>query len=127
MVSKKYGIDLATAYHAIRISSGNSFVHETESKVIFSGSYDVSFTMDLACKDINLFEKLAKSFKVPTKISKLIVKIFEKGRKKLGNRAFSTSIIKLLENDCNENLRALNFPKKLVDLKKRKKGLEVKF
>ena len=48
MVCKKYGLDLTTAYHGIRISSGNSFVHETESKVILNGSYDVGFTMDLA-------------------------------------------------------------------------------
>ena len=48
MVCKKYGLDLKTAYHGIKISSGNSFVHETESKVILNGSYDVGFTMDLA-------------------------------------------------------------------------------
>ena len=34
MVSKKAGIDLGKAYDAIKISSGNSFVHETESQVI---------------------------------------------------------------------------------------------
>ena len=31
MVCKKYGIDLKTAFEGIKISSGNSFVHETES------------------------------------------------------------------------------------------------
>ena len=39
---------------AIRNSSGNSFVHETESQVIINGSYNIGFTMDLALKDLAL-------------------------------------------------------------------------
>jgi len=38
MVAKKAGIDLGIAYEAIRISSGNSFVHETEGQLILNGS-----------------------------------------------------------------------------------------
>jgi 3-hydroxyisobutyrate dehydrogenase len=58
-VMKAAGLDLATTYEAIRISSGTSFVHETESQLILSGSRDVNFTMDLVQKDIGLFQKLA--------------------------------------------------------------------
>ncbi len=126
MVSKKYGIDLSTAFHGIQISSGNSFVHETESKVILSGTYDVGFTMDLVCKDVNLFNKLTKKFQIPAEVSKLMNKIFKKGLKKYGKRSFSTGIVKLLEEKCKENLRASNFPKILIDDKKRKKGIEVR-
>ena len=127
MVSKKYGVDLEVAYHAIRISSGNSFVHETESKVILSGSYDVGFTMDLVCKDIKLFDQLTDKFNIPSDLSKLILNIFNKGKKELGSRAFSTSIVKRLENFCNESLRANSFPKQLVDNELSKKGFEIKF
>ena len=52
---KATGLDLNTTYEAIRISSGNSFVHETESQVILNGSRDINFTMDLVIKDISLF------------------------------------------------------------------------
>lgn len=127
MVSKKYGIDLKTTFHAIKISSGNSFVHETESKVILSGSYNVGFTMGLACKDIGLFNKIANKLNIPTQISTLIFEIFEIGRKKFGDRSLSTSIVKLLEKKCNENLRASNFPTQLIDSEIRKKGFEIKF
>ena len=48
-----------TTYEAIRISSGNSFVHETESQVILNGSRDIGFTMDLVIKDVGLFDQLA--------------------------------------------------------------------
>ena len=79
MVCKKYGLDLKKAYHGIRISSGNSFVHETESKLILNGSYDVGFTMDLACKDIGLFDKLTKKYKIHADMSKLIMRKFNEG------------------------------------------------
>ena len=125
MVCKKYGLDLKTAYNGIKISSGNSFVHETESQVILNGSYDVGFTMDLVCKDVGLFNKLTNKFKIPAQISNLMVKIFKNGQKKLGKRSLSTSIVKLLEEDCGENLRSKDFPSVLVDKNKKKKGIEV--
>ena len=126
MVCKKYGLDLTTAYRGIRISSGNSFVHETESKVILNGSYDVGFTMDLVCKDVGLFDKLTDKYNIPADISKLIDKIFNEGRIKYGDRSLSTSIVKLLEEACNENLRAIGFPSQLKDKEPRKKGIEIK-
>ncbi len=61
MVAKKSGIDLETAYEAIRISSGNSFVHETEGQLILNGSYNINFTMDHEVKDLTLFDELGKN------------------------------------------------------------------
>jgi len=125
MVCKKYDINLKTAYEGIKISSGNSFVHETESQVILNGSYDVGFTMDLVCKDLGLFEKLVNKFKIPAKISKLMLNIFKNGKKKLGNRALSTSIIKIIEEECNEKLRSKGFPSMLVDNENKIEGIEI--
>ncbi len=61
VTSKMAGMDLSTTYEAIRISSGNSFVHETESQVILNGSRDISFTMDLVSKDIGIFRSLLQN------------------------------------------------------------------
>ena len=127
MVCKKYGLDLKTSYHGIRISSGNSFVHETESQLILNGSYDVGFTMDLVCKDLGLFNKLSDKFNIPTQLSKLMNKIFREGRLKYGDKSFSTSIVKKLEEACNENLRSPGFPSQLKDSQSNKKGIEIKF
>ena len=127
MVCKKYGLDLTTTYHGIRISSGNSFVHETESKVILNGSYDVGFTMDLACKDLGLFDKLVDKYNIPAKISKLMNKIFTEGKTQFGDRSLSTSIVKRLEELCNENLRASGFPSQLTDEEPKKKRIEINF
>ena len=125
-VSKKYNIDLGLAYNAINISSGNSFVNETETKVILSGSYDVGFTMDLVNKDISLFNKLANKKKIPLDFGKILNKKFKKGMKILGKRSFSTSIIKIIEQDCGINMRSKNFPKQLIDNLSKQKGFEVK-
>ena len=53
-------------------------------------------------------------------------KIFQKGRKKYGDRALSTSIVKLIEDECGENLRAIGFPSILEDKEIKKYALEVK-
>ena len=122
-VAKKNKIDLGLTYKAIKISSGNSFVNETETKVILGGSYDVGFTMDLVNKDINLFNKLGKNIKL--ELGNYLSKKFKLGMKNLGERSFSTSIIKLIEKDAKIKLRAKNFPKKLIDKQKKQKGVEV--
>ena len=125
MVCKKYGIDLKTAFEGIKISSGNSFVNETETQVILNGSYDVGFTMDLVCKDLGLFDKLTKKYKIPAEVSSLMYSIFQNGRKTYGNRALSTSIVKLLEDQCNEELRSKGFPSYLEDKERKKEGKEI--
>ena len=115
MVCKLVGIDLATAYEGIRISSGNSFVHETESQVILNGSYNINFTMDLVCKDTGLFDALGKRLGIPLELSPKIVEIFEDGRRRYGERAWSSMIVKRLEEACSADLRAPGFPEELVD------------
>ena len=126
MVCKKYGIDLKKAYQGIKISSGNSFVHETESQLILNGSFNIGFTMDLVCKDVGLFDQLTNNLNIPAEISPLMVKIFNEGRKKYGDRALSTSIVKLLEEKCNTDLHTEGFPSQLRDKEPRKKGIEIK-
>ena len=86
VTSKAAGMDLATTYEAIRISSGNSFVHETESQVILNGSRDINFTMDLVQKDIGLFQAVAERNDVPLEISPLLIEIFNDGAERFGPR-----------------------------------------
>ena len=96
-------------------------------RLFLSGSFNVNFTMDLACKDLGLFNQLTKKYNIPTEISPLMLRIFNKARKKTGDREWSTKIVKLLEEECNTDLRSKGFPLKLKDDKPRKKGIEVKF
>ena len=126
MVAKKAGIDLGVACEAIRISSGNSFVHETEGQLILNGSYDINFTMDHEVKDLTLFDDLGKKYEVPLELSPLAVEIMRDGLAKYGPRAWSSMVVKRLEDACGEDLRAPGFPEYLVDEEPEMAGAEVK-
>ena len=124
-VAKKSNLDLAKAYKGIAVSSGNSFVHETESQVILNGSYNINFTMDLVLKDTGLFNDLAKKLNSGLEISPKIVDIFKDGQKKYGSRAWSSMIVKRLEDINNINFRADGFPEELTDNEPEEKGYEI--
>ena len=124
-VAKKSNLDLVKAYKGIAVSSGNSFVHETESQVILNGSYNINFTMDLVLKDTGLFDNLSKKLNTPLEISPLIVKIFKDGQKKYGSRAWSSMIVKRMEDLNKIDFRAKGFPKELVDNEQEEKGYEI--
>lgn len=125
MVAKKAGIDLGVAYEAIRISSGNSFVHETEGQVILNGSYNINFTLDHEVKDLTLFDNLGKAHDVPLELSPLCVQIMKDGLKRYGPRAWSSMVVKRLEDDCGVALRAPGFPEYLTDSEPEQPGAEV--
>ena len=124
-VAKKSNLDLAKTYKGIAVSSGNSFVHETESQVILNGSYNINFTMDLVLKDTGLFNDLAKKLGTPLEISPKVVEIFKDGQKKYGSRAWSSMIVKRMEDLNNIDFRASGFPEELTDNEPEEKGYEI--
>ena len=124
-VAKKSNLDLSKVYKGIAVSSGNSFVHETESQVILNGSYNINFTMDLVLKDTSLFDRLAKKLKAPLEISPKVVEIFKDGKEKYGSRAWSSMIVKRMEDLNKINFRADGFPEELVDDEVEQKGYEL--
>jgi 3-hydroxyisobutyrate dehydrogenase len=125
VTAKAAGMDLNTAYEAIKISSGNSFSHITESQVILNGSRDISFTMDLVKKDVGLFQEIAERNEVPLEISPLIVKIFEDGIAKYGARELSPNIIRRLEDATGLSILAPGFPPEMTDDEAEEPGYEV--
>ncbi|SHL48512.1 3-hydroxyisobutyrate dehydrogenase [Roseovarius litoreus] len=125
VTAKGAGMDLATAYEAIRISSGTSFVHETESQVILNGSRDISFTMDLVRKDIGLFQQVADRAGIPLELNPLMISIFEDGISRYGARELSPNIIRRLEEATGLDIRAPGFPPEMTDDEPEEPGYEV--
>lgn len=115
MTMKRAGIDLNTTYEAIRISSGNSFVHETESQVILNGSRDINFTMELVVKDLTLFQSIADRENVPLDLSPLLLNIFKDGQERYGGNEWSPNIVRRLEEACGDRLLAPGFPADIID------------
>ena len=124
-VAKKSNLDLNKTFKGIAASSGNSFVHETESQVILNGSYNINFTMDLVQKDMNLFNELSKKLNTPLEISPFILDIFKDAQKKYGSRAWSSMVVKRLEDKFGLDFRSDGFPDVLVDDEKEEKGYEI--
>ena len=122
---KKAGMDLNTTYEAFRISSGTSFVHETEGQIILNGSRDINFTMDLVLKDISLFQDIADRSGIALEISPLMVSIFEDGIARYGSRELSPNIIRRLEDDNDVSVLASGFPADIVDDEPEEPGYEV--
>ena len=113
MLAKQGGLDLAQSFEVIKASSGTSFVHETESQVILNGSYDIGFTMDLACKDLGFAHELGEEFGVPLELASLVEQTFIKAREEYGGSAWSPMVVKLLEDQVGTELRAPGFPAQL--------------
>jgi len=124
-VMKAAGLDLGTTYEAISASSGTSFVHETESQLILSGSRDVNFTMDLVLKDIGLFQKLADDHGVALELSPMIIDMMRDGQARFGTRAQSDRMIERLEDATGLDIRAPGFPLELVDDEPEEPGYEI--
>ena len=124
-VAKKSKLNLNKTYKGIAVSSGNSFVHETESQVILNGSYNINFTMDLVKKDMNLFNELSKKLNTPLEISPFVLDIFKDAQKKYGSRAWSSMVVKRLEDKFGIDFRASGFPDELVDDEKEENGYEI--
>ena len=114
-VMKAAGMDLGLTYEAIRISSGNSFTHETESKLILSGSRQIDFTMQLVLKDIGLFQAIADRAGVPLDLNPLLIRVFEDGARRYGGGEQSDQIIRRLEGATGLSITAPGFPDHLVD------------
>ncbi len=125
VTAKAAGMDINTTYEAIRISSGNSFVHETESQVILNGSRDISFTMDLVSKDIGLFQAIAERAGVPLELNPLMMDIFRDGESRFGSRELSPNIIRRLEEATGLDIRAPGFPSFMEDDEPEEPGYEV--
>jgi len=114
MLARRAGLDLAQAFEVIRASSGNSFVHETESQVILNGSYNIGFTLDLACKDLLFARQLGREYGVPLELADLVEQRYIRAREEYGGTAWSPMVVKLLEEALGTDLRAPGFPPALL-------------
>lgn len=114
MLAKRGGLDLGQAWHAIKASSGTSFVHETEGALVLNGSYDIAFNIDLALKDLGFAMEFGREFGVPLDLAAATEQTYVAARAAFGGQAQSPMIVKLLEDMLGSDLRADGFPAKLV-------------
>lgn len=124
-VAKAAGMDLGVAYEAIRISSGNSFVHETESRVILNGSRDIGFTLGLVDKDIGLFQSVADRAGVRLDLNPRMLEVIRDAMRRYGPGEHSPNVIRRLEDATGLSIRAPGFPAEITDDEPEAPGYEV--
>jgi 3-hydroxyisobutyrate dehydrogenase len=69
--------------------------------------------MDLACKDAGFAVEFGRRLGVPLRLAGTMEQIFIEGRAKYGGAAWSSMIVKLLEDSVGTPLRAAGFPARL--------------
>jgi 3-hydroxyisobutyrate dehydrogenase len=82
--------------------------------VILNGSYDIGFTMDLAVKDLAFALELGRELDVPLELAGLVEQTFLRAREQYGGAAWSSQVVKLLEDALGVDLRAPGFPAQLA-------------
>ncbi len=115
MLAKKGGLDLASSYQAICASSGTSREFEDWAPVILNGSFNTGFTIDLGLKDLRLVARLGEEYGVPLKLTTLVKRLFEQSREIYGGDAWTPQVVKMLEEQVGEALRAEGFPAVIPD------------
>ncbi len=110
MLAKKGGLDLAMCYQAICASSGTSREFEDWAPVILNGSLNTGFTTDLGLKDLGFVTDLGEKYQVPLKLAHLVKAQFEASRDKYGGDAWTPHVVKMLEEEVGDELRADGFP-----------------
>jgi 3-hydroxyisobutyrate dehydrogenase len=109
MLGNRAGIEPKALLEGIQASSGNSYTIEKEIPLVYNGSYDVGFSMALACKDLALTMKHARNHEVPLELGALVEQIFIRAKKQYGESANSTQAVKLLEDALDTYLRTPGF------------------
>lgn len=122
---KVMDLDMNVSYAAIKASSGNSFVHETESQVILNGSRDINFTVDLVLKDVGLFDALTKRAGMQLDLAPLLVDIFTQAQDDWGPREKSPNIIRRYEEPMGVKVLGQGFPADIVDDEPEEAGYEL--
>jgi 3-hydroxyisobutyrate dehydrogenase len=82
--------------------------------------------MDLVQKDTGLFLDIAEAGEVPVELAPKIREIFADGQARYGERAWSSQIVKRLEDACGVDLRADGYPAELLDDEPEEPGYEVR-
>ena len=117
MIAKKAGLDLENFFDAIRVSAGNSFAWETVVPHIFNQKYESGFTMDLACKDMNLSYLLGQDLKVPLDLHMEVKKKMDNARTKYGDKEGCYVYPRILEDQLGESLSLKGWDKWGYDIK----------
>jgi 3-hydroxyisobutyrate dehydrogenase-like beta-hydroxyacid dehydrogenase len=100
MVAVKAGIDPKRAIEVLKDSGGrNDATMNKYPNLIFPGK-SFNFTLNLMCKDLNLFNQLAREMQIPTFISNTVYQLWNIPVVERGGNEDCLNIIRMFEDWC---------------------------
>ena len=103
-VARKAGMDMKLVFDAMRVSSGNSFMWETEVPLVLRGEYDPNFTAEMMAKDISLGLDLGARYGVPQPFNAAVLARYREAIETFGPGQGSTIPVRLNELESGVSL-----------------------
>jgi len=105
MLGAKGHLDLMVLHDVLSHSCAQSYVVDNYIPKVLDGSYDPSFTLGLAKKDISLIEQLGTHLNVDMPLGNLVHESYAKAVETYGPKVPHLSIVRLIESESETKLR----------------------
>ena len=105
MLGAKAGLNLNTLHDVLNNSCASSYVVENYIPKVLDGSYDTSFKLGLAEKDMRLISQLGEHLGTPLTLADTVYESYQTATKHYGFDAPHLSIVRLIEDQANTLLR----------------------
>ncbi|WP_198158372.1 NAD-binding protein [Enterovibrio coralii] len=93
-------------WDVLRNSCARSYVVESYVPKVLDGSYDPSFTLALATKDMRLISELGEHLTVPLALGDRVFDSYRNALTQYGDMAPHLSIVRLIEEQTGQLLRS---------------------
>lgn len=105
MLGARANLDLETLYGVLQKSCAQSYVVDNYIPKVLDGSYDPSFALGLATKDMRLITELAAHLEVPTTLADSVYADYQQAVERYGEEAPHLKIVQMLEDEVGVALQ----------------------
>ncbi len=106
MLGAKADLDLTTLHSVLQSSCAQSYVVDSYIPKVLDGSYDESFTLGLATKDMRLISELGEHLEVPLSLADSVYSSYQAATATYGADEPHLKIVKLIEDQTGHLLRS---------------------
>jgi 3-hydroxyisobutyrate dehydrogenase len=100
LIGQRFGLDPATMFDIINVSTGRSFISEVVMKEhVISGKFSTGFTVGLLAKDVGIAADLGQAMKLDAPVLRLVKERWAKARDQLGASRDNAEAVKSWDED----------------------------
>jgi len=106
MMGAKANLDLNVLHDVLKNSCAQSYVVDSYIPKVLDGSYDQSFSLGLATKDMRLITELGSHLGIDMTLGNKVYDTYKTATEKYGTEVPHLSVLKLIEEQNNQLLRS---------------------